>query len=84
MSALSKLVRSPFLFIIRIYQKIFSPDHSFWAKHVYPQGYCKFYPSCSEYSRQVIKKRGVFVGMFKSGWRVMRCNPRSDGGVDQP
>ncbi|MCU0666303.1 MAG: membrane protein insertion efficiency factor YidD [Candidatus Omnitrophica bacterium] len=43
---------------------------------------CRFYPSCSEYSRQAVMKYGVFKGAAKSVWRILRCNPFSDGGED--
>ncbi|MDP3741131.1 MAG: membrane protein insertion efficiency factor YidD [bacterium] len=68
---------------INIYQKFLSPDHSFWAKERFPHGYCRFYPSCSEYSRQSILKYGFFEGIFKSLWRVVRCNPFSKGGWER-
>ena len=77
------LPRIPFLFLIRLYQKTFSPDHGF-PRAVFPYGYCKFHPSCSEYSRQVIKKRGLVIGLLKTGWRILRCNPWSKGGIDLP
>ena len=64
------------------YQKTLSPDHSFWAKTFYPQGYCKFEPTCSEYMKQALKKYGFFRGSFKGVWRILRCNPWSDGGED--
>lgn len=70
--------------LIEIYQKVFSPDHSFWAKKIRPHGYCKYYPTCSEYAKQVIKKRGILIGAPKSVWRILRCNPWSGGGVDLP
>lgn len=75
--------RIPFLWLIRIYQKTISPDHGFF-KHLHPHGYCRFYPSCSEYSYQVIKKQGLIFGLPKAFWRIMRCNPWSKGGVDLP
>jgi hypothetical protein len=68
--------------MIKFYQKIFSPDHSFWSKTVYPYGYCRFYPSCSEYSYQAIEKYGIFKGSFMSIKRIFRCNPFSKGGFD--
>jgi len=37
------------LSLIFIYQKLFSPDHSFWAQ--WRGWYCKYYPSCSEYGK---------------------------------
>jgi len=34
------------------------------------------------YARGVIKKHGVFIGFFKAVWRILRCNPWSEGGND--
>jgi len=68
---------------IKIYQKTVSPDHGL-LKYLFPHGYCRFYPSCSEYGYQVIKKRGLLVGVPKAVWRVLRCNPFNKGGVDLP
>jgi putative membrane protein insertion efficiency factor len=75
--------RLPFLWLIKIYQKTISPDHGFF-KNLFPSGYCRFYPSCSEYGYQIIKKRGLVVGFFKTIWRILRCNPWGHGGVDLP
>ncbi|MFA6141988.1 MAG: membrane protein insertion efficiency factor YidD [Candidatus Omnitrophota bacterium] len=43
---------------------------------------CRFYPSCSEYTIEVIEKYGVFKGIFKGLKRLMRCHPFSRGGYD--
>ncbi len=77
-------LRQPALWFIAAYQKILSPDHSFWAKAFFPHGYCKFEPSCSAYGYAVIKKFGLRRGLAKLVWRVLRCNPWSRGGVDMP
>ena len=69
--------------LIRLYQKTISPDHG-WFKAKYPQGFCRFYPTCSEYGYQVIKKRGLLIGAPLLVWRILRCNPWNKGGVDQP
>lgn len=76
------LPKIPFLFIIKLYQKTISPDHG-PLRFLFPQGYCKYYPSCSEYGYHSIKK-GLFKGIFKTIWRIIRCNPWSKGGVDLP
>ncbi|MCM8757951.1 MAG: membrane protein insertion efficiency factor YidD [Candidatus Omnitrophica bacterium] len=34
---------------------------------------CYFEPSCSQYSREVILKEGVFLGLLKSFLRLLRC-----------
>ena len=43
---------------------------------------CKFYPSCSEYTKQAIEKYGAIKGIFKGIKRILRCNPISKGGYD--
>ena len=43
---------------------------------------CKYYPTCSEYTKQAIEKYGCFVGIFKGLKRILRCNPFSKGGYD--
>lgn len=80
---LLSLPRKPFLWLIRLYQKTISPDHG-WYKSLFPNGYCRFYPTCSEYGYQTIQKNGLIVGLFKTSWRILRCNPWSKGGVDVP
>lgn len=43
---------------------------------------CRFYPSCSQYAIESIEKHGLLLGVIKSTWRVLRCNPFSRGGYD--
>lgn len=38
---------------------------------------CSFYPSCSVYSLQVVKKRGLVIGGLATFDRLMRCNSLS-------
>jgi len=78
---LLKIPRQPVLALIRLYQKTFSPDHGF-VKILFPDGYCKFSPTCSEYGYQAIEKYGLIRGVPLGFWRVMRCNPCSRGGAD--
>lgn len=68
--------------MVLIYQKILSPDHSFWAKWVKPVGFCKFYPTCSQYMIDALKTHGLIYGLFKGIGRIFRCNPWSQGGMD--
>ena len=42
---------------------------------------CKYYPSCSNYAATAIQRYG-FKGLLMSMWRLVRCNPWSDGGLD--
>ena len=41
---------------------------------------CKYYPTCSEYSLEAIKKYGALKGSFLSIKRIIKCNPFSKGG----
>lgn len=76
--------RYPILWAIRLYQKTLSPDHGFLWARLYPHGYCRYYPTCSEYAYQTIKKHGLALGLPRALWRILRCNPWSCGGTDMP
>ncbi|MEX0914101.1 MAG: membrane protein insertion efficiency factor YidD [Demequina sp.] len=43
---------------------------------------CKYYPSCSHYGYQALSQHGAVKGSALAVWRVLRCNPWSNGGVD--
>ena len=43
---------------------------------------CRFVPSCSAYSIEAFQKRGFFVGLILTVWRILRCNPFCKGGYD--
>lgn len=58
--------------IIKWYQKLPISWH----------GYCKFYPTCSNYAIEAIEIYGAFKGSLLSIWRILRCNPLSKGGYD--
>lgn len=55
------------LWLISVYQRTISP-------HI-QEGNCKFYPTCSEYSRQAIEKHGATKGGFYAIRRILRCHP---------
>ena len=42
---------------------------------------CKYYPSCSNYAATAIRRYGL-KGVGMAGWRLLRCNPWSEGGLD--
>lgn len=43
---------------------------------------CRYYPSCSRYAEGAIREHGALRGSAMAAWRVMRCNPLSEGGFD--
>ncbi len=73
--------RKPVLLLIRLYQKTLSPDHG-PLKNIFPYGFCRFTPSCSNYGYQAIERFGLIRGVPKTLWRIVRCNPFSRGGDD--
>lgn len=67
------VLRSVVIAPIRMYQRLIAP--AFGAR-------CKYYPSCSEYAAQSIATFGILRGLVLAGWRLLRCNPWSHGGLD--
>lgn len=55
-----------------------------WRKVVSPLygNVCRFHPSCSAYGLGVVQQYGLFRGGAMTGWRILRCNPWSRGGID--
>lgn len=67
--------------------KIFIEFINFYQKHISAwldskNIKCKFYPTCSEYTKQAIQKYGPVKGSVLGIKRIIRCNPFSKGGYD--
>ncbi|MBQ8207440.1 MAG: membrane protein insertion efficiency factor YidD [Clostridia bacterium] len=60
--------------LLRFYQKYISPLKG--------NPTCRFTPTCSSYAIEAFQKRGFFVGLALTVWRVLRCNPFCAGGYD--
>lgn len=61
-----------FIFLINIYQKISSLTPS----------RCRFYPTCSQYTKEAIIKYGIFKGGGLGVKRICKCHPLNKGGYD--
>lgn len=61
---------------ILFYQKYISPMLHFRGIE------CKYYPTCSEYTKQAIEKYGLGKGILLGSKRIIKCNPFSKGGYD--
>ncbi|HEY7198147.1 MAG TPA: membrane protein insertion efficiency factor YidD [Gaiellaceae bacterium] len=59
--------------LVRAYRRLVSP--------ILPQR-CKYHPSCSQYALDALREYGAVRGSVLAGWRLLRCNPWSHGGVD--
>ncbi|MCL2480663.1 MAG: membrane protein insertion efficiency factor YidD [Spirochaetaceae bacterium] len=70
---LGKLLNNIFIGLVIIYKKLISP--------LLPR-VCIYYPSCSSYAIEALKKYGPFKGIFLSIKRILRCHPFHKGGYD--
>ena len=43
---------------------------------------CRYEPTCSAYAAQAIRRFGAARGTVLAAWRLLRCNPFSNGGFD--
>jgi uncharacterized protein len=68
-----KTIRAILIAPIRFYQRAISPGLP---------ARCKYHPSCSQYAVDAIRHYGILRGVVLAGWRLLRCNPWSYGGVD--
>jgi len=74
-------MRKVLLFLIRLYQRTLSFDHGPMRKFV-NHGFCRFSPSCSQYTYEAIEKYGSIKGSWLGACRICRCNPWNPGGYD--
>ena len=61
------------MLLVKAYKKFISP--------LFPPK-CRYYPSCSSYALEAISKFGAVKGTILAVWRILRCNPWSEGGID--
>lgn len=64
---------APFMALIRLYKRFISPLLG-------PR--CRFSPSCSTYAMEALERHGLLRGGWLSVWRLLRCNPFTEGGYD--
>ncbi|WP_018659121.1 membrane protein insertion efficiency factor YidD [Allofustis seminis] len=50
---------------------------------IHKQPSCIYYPTCSQYGRDAIKKHGAIKGSIMTICRILRCHPFHQGGVDR-
>ncbi len=62
------------IWLIRFYRKVLSP--------LKRSPCCRFTPTCSAYALEAFQKRGFFIGMYLTVYRIFRCNPFCAGGYD--
>jgi uncharacterized protein len=72
-SEVTRILRAVVLAPIVVYRKAISP--------ALPRR-CKYEPTCSRYAIDAIGSYGILRGVVLAAWRLLRCNPWSDGGYD--
>ena len=75
MAKLGNLVALLLITFVRAYQCLLRP--------IFP-AVCRFYPSCSEYFIQAVRKYGPLSGAWRGVCRICRCHPWHPGGYDPP
>lgn len=70
---LKMVMKKLLIYMIKFYRKYISPMKS--TK-------CPYFPTCSEYGLEAVSKYGALKGGCMAAWRIIRCNPFSNGGYD--
>ena len=61
------------VFMISLYKRMISP--------LLPPS-CRFYPTCSGYAQEALRRHGVWRGTRLAAGRLLKCHPLHAGGVD--
>jgi uncharacterized protein len=67
------MLQKVFISLIRFYQVVISP--------LKPPT-CRFYPTCSHYGLEAIKRFGPIKGSWLTLKRIGKCHPLHPGGID--
>lgn len=73
MEIIKRILISPLLLIVKIYQYIISP--------IFPAS-CRYTPTCSNYMIEALKEWGLFKGTYLGVKRILSCNPWGGHGHD--
>jgi len=67
------VIRAMLLGLLAAYRRLVSP--------LLPPA-CRFYPTCSSYAAEAVRRHGALKGSFLTVKRLARCHPFCEGGVD--
>ena len=73
MTTISRILATPFIYLIKFYRFFISPLIG---------SNCRYSPTCSQYGIIALKKYGVFKGLFLTSIRILKCNSLYKGGHD--
>lgn len=66
-------MKSLALGLLRLYKR--------WISPAFPPS-CRYVPTCSEYAMEAVERYGGLRGGVMAAWRVARCHPFAQGGLD--
>jgi putative membrane protein insertion efficiency factor len=66
-------MKSLALGLLRLYKR--------WISPAFPPS-CRYVPTCSEYAMEAVERYGALRGGVMAAWRVARCHPFAQGGLD--
>ena len=75
LAAVLLLPRNAAIVLLKLYRRFVSPLYG---------EVCRYHPSCSRYALEAVQQSGVVIGSALAVARIVRCNPWSRGGVDDP
>ncbi|MGY8923538.1 MAG: membrane protein insertion efficiency factor YidD [Flavobacteriales bacterium] len=70
---MKKILIYPFVLLVKGYQSFLSP--------LLPPS-CRYQPTCSQYTIEVLKKYGLFKGSWLGMKRISKCHPWGGNGYD--
>jgi hypothetical protein len=73
LQVLALIPRNVCVAILRAYRAVVSPLYG---------DVCRYYPSCSRYALEAIQEHGAAKGIALGSWRIARCHPWAEGGID--
>ena len=75
LKTLTNIPRNILLALVWFYQKAISP--------MFPPS-CRFYPTCSHYAAEALRRHGFFRGIWLSFIRIIKCQPFYKGNLNDP
>lgn len=67
------MLAKPIIILLQAYKLVISP---------FTSGGCRFQPTCSEYAKDAFEQKGVFIGLYLTVCRLVKCNPWGGSGYD--